>query len=436
MIPALFALALAASSANPAARGHALANLSKVARIPTHLFHFLDYVTNLRGFGRGLKRAVANWYQDMPVEKLAYEIVKYQARDGWSNRDALRLSHPKTTDATRNFIYRYITHGLEDAKAKSPDYGIPVPSIIAGFELAKTAKGNTLTDLISTYKLSREMLPTEALNKPEVWEALLPNLGLTAILRNLGNMAKSGLLKPFSETCSSVVSKITNKEDLKKSRVHPFSILLALRTYKQGHGNFGHGSWTVSKQIIDALDDAFYEAFDYVEPSGKRIVLGIDVSGSMHAQVAKMNMPASEAAALMAMACVRTERNYEIVCFDTKVVGSPVITRKMSLAEVQRAIPRGGATDCSAPMRWALLNRITTDAFVILTDNETWAGKNGHPSQVMTEYRQKLNPEAKIINVGMTATNVIINDPKDFRAMDTVGFDTNAPGIISNFIKE
>ncbi len=41
--PALFALALAASDKRSDIRSYALSKLPKVARIPTHLFHFLEY---------------------------------------------------------------------------------------------------------------------------------------------------------------------------------------------------------------------------------------------------------------------------------------------------------------------------------------------------------------------------------------------------------
>src|SRR5687767_8511727 len=47
--PVLFALALAAASADEATRRAALAALPRVARTGTHLFHFAAYVQSLRG---------------------------------------------------------------------------------------------------------------------------------------------------------------------------------------------------------------------------------------------------------------------------------------------------------------------------------------------------------------------------------------------------
>src|SRR5262249_15519555 len=78
--PAIFALALAASGkVTPETRAAALAALPKVCRTGTHLFHFAQYVDGMRGWGRGLRRAVSGWYAQ-PADRLAYQAVKYQSR--------------------------------------------------------------------------------------------------------------------------------------------------------------------------------------------------------------------------------------------------------------------------------------------------------------------------------------------------------------------
>lgn len=94
--PAIFALALAAASSNDKARKYALAALPQVARIFTHLADFLSNVTEFRGWGRSLKSAVAKWYTKKDVSDLAYQMTKYQSRNGYTQRDVLRLAHPKS----------------------------------------------------------------------------------------------------------------------------------------------------------------------------------------------------------------------------------------------------------------------------------------------------------------------------------------------------
>src|SRR5262245_56681601 len=97
--PAIFALAMCAKLGNDATRAAAYAALAKVCRIGTHLMHFADYAQGFGGWGRGMRKAVAGWFNTKPAGDLAYQLVKYQSRDGWSNRDLLRLSHPRAASA-------------------------------------------------------------------------------------------------------------------------------------------------------------------------------------------------------------------------------------------------------------------------------------------------------------------------------------------------
>ena len=109
--PALFALAYCTSVEDVTVRTYALDALPKVARTGTHILHFVHYVKQFRSWGRAYKRAIANWYQSKDVERLAYQVVKYQQRDGYAQRDLLRLAHPKTTDVERNSLYKWIVKG-------------------------------------------------------------------------------------------------------------------------------------------------------------------------------------------------------------------------------------------------------------------------------------------------------------------------------------
>lgn len=427
--PAIFALALAASAVDPATRRLALDALPKVCRIPTHLFHFATYVKQFRGFGRGLRTALGRWYNELPVEKLAYEVVKYQQRDGWANADVLRLSHPKTTDPIRNAVYKWCVDGWQNEW--TPD---SIPPIVGAFERCKVVKD--VVREIKEFNLSREMLPTEALTRPEVWEALLEKMPYTAMIRNLGNMSKVGLLKPLSNASKLICDRLRDEEGLKKARIHPLSVLITLKTYSQGHGLKGSGEWGVVPAVRDALDDAFYLAFKYLEPTGKRLLFGVDVSGSMsYGEIAGIPLTCCEGAAAMAMACVKTEKDYHIMgfCHDFVDLG---ITSRMTLTEAMKCAQRNnfGDTDASLPMLWALKNKVEVDGIVVITDNETWSGKI-HPSQALKMYREKMGISVKEVVIGMQSSNFTIADPNDPLAMDVAGFSADVPAVVSEFMR-
>jgi 60 kDa SS-A/Ro ribonucleoprotein len=95
-------------------------------------------------------------------------------------------------------------------------------------------------------------------------------------------------------------------------------------------------------------------------------------------------------------------------------------------------LPFGG-TDVALPMLHALETRAEVDAFVVYTDNETWAGAV-HPVQALRRYRDRTGIAAKLVVVGMTSTGFTIADPQDGGMLDVVGFDAAAPQLIADFI--
>ncbi len=134
------------------------------------------------------------------------------------------------------------------------------------------------------------------------------------------------------------------------------------------------------------------------------------------------------------MITVNTEQEVIIRGFQTSMVPLP-IKPGMSLEAATRAIsnlPFGG-TDCAQPMLDALQHNLAVDAFIVYTDSETWAGKI-HPVQALREYRQKTGIPAKLIVVGMTSNGFTIADPEDAGMLDVVGFSTNTPSAITDFI--
>lgn len=427
--PALFVLAMCSASKDLKTRQYALANLSKVARISTHLFNFISYMEMFRGWGRGMKSAVASWYNDRNIDNLINQVIKYQQREGWSHRDLLRLSHPKTSHQLRDRIYKYVTKGAKDTYD-----GLP-PTIIAVEEIKKNISEPSIITMIEKYNLPMEVIPTQK-RTANIYKAVLKNAGITWVFKNLGNMAKANLFMDW-QVMREVCNKITDKSTLKNGRIHPIQVLSALNTYSQGHGFRGSGSWNVESKIVDALNDAFYISFENLEYTGKNIIIGLDVSGSMNTGVITgiPGLTPRVASSAMCLANIHKEENYRILAFCEQLV--PLnIGKKDSIQEVCKKTNtlRFGRTDCAQPMLWAYDNKVKDiDAFIIYTDNETWYGKM-HPSQALRQYRAFSGKNSKLIVCGMTSTNFSISSPNDKDSLDIVGLDASGPQLISNFL--
>lgn len=438
--PALFALAVAAAFGDEHTRQTAFAALPKVARTGTHVFHFASYVRGMRGWGRGLRRAVANWYLGRSASDLAYQAIKYQQRDGWSHRDLLRLAHPVAMDEAHNAIFHWMVKGWPGVGDEPhPDEAL---RLIWAFERAKRATSvSEVVRLIRDYRLPREAVPTRWLGDRDVWAALLESdMPMTAMIRNLATMTRIGLLAPMSAEVDLVTAKLTDRERLRAARVHPIAILSALITYQSGHSARGDATWQPVPQIVDALDSAFYLAFDAVTPAHKHMLLALDVSGSMSfGDVAGVpGLTPRVGSAAMALITAATESRHTFVAFTAgynNITPLPISPRQR-LDDVVRAVSAlsYGGTDCALPMLWAMKCKVSVDTFVVYTDSETWAG-HIHPAQALRQYRDRTGIPARLVVVGMVSNGFSIADPDDPGMLDVVGFDTATPELINSFAR-
>jgi 60 kDa SS-A/Ro ribonucleoprotein len=428
-----------------------------VARTGTHLFQFASFVDGFRGWGRSLRRAVGRWYAAQSVQAVAYQAVKYRQRAGLTHRDLLRLAHPARRVGAGNptlevsdehaRLFEWIVRGGETDG---------LPALVEGFVRAQqAATEDEAVALVREYRLPREALRSEHLTSREVWEALLEDMPMTALIRNLATMTRVGVLTPGSTGTATAVAQLGDATRIRNARVHPIAVLAALRTYASGRGARGRGEWSPVREIVDALDAAFYAAFGNVEPAGARLLLALDVSGSMTGgQVAGVpGLSPRDASAALALVTAATESRYEVVGFFAGKGGykkrgrqawaghtdglTPLsISPRQRLDDVVKTVsdlPFGG-TDCALPMLYAQSREREFDTFVIYTDSETWAG-DVHPAQALRDYRRSSGIQARLVVVGMVSNGFTIADPNDQGMLDVVGFDTATPQLISDFAR-
>lgn len=437
--PAIFALALGAVSDKPEARQAAYAAVQAVCRTASHLFEWLHYCSVLgKGWGRGMKRVVAEWYKARPTDKLAFQMVKFRERNGFTHKRAIELSNRGAgEDAERKALYLW-ARGKEVDKTQLPQV---VQAHLTAMASEKADKA--LLSLVAEHTLPWEAIPNQFLREPKVWEVMQPTMGLTALIRNLGNMTEVGAIGP--NKTKPITDRLADAETLKKARVHPFNVLQALAVYKSGKGFRGSKVWKPESKVTDALDEAFYKAFTNVEPTGKRFYIGLDVSGSMSAPMMNSALTCREAGAALALITVATEPESVVYGFSSPsgrsrasaVMKKLDITPKRRLDDIVRdihGIPFG-TTDCSLPMQHAAEEGILADVFVVITDNESYAGRQ-HPVEALRAYRKQTGINAKLAVIAMTSTGFSIADPTDGGMLDMVGFDSNGPAILAEFAKD
>eukprot|EP00198_Chlamydomonas_reinhardtii_P009143 XP_001698480.1 predicted protein [Chlamydomonas reinhardtii] len=477
-------LAMCARLGDPASRRAALSAVPAVCRTASTLFEWVQRCKELGAaaelrktesgaltWGRAMRRTVARWYLDKTAGAVAYQATKYSQRNGWSHADLLRLVHPdpeqhatKRRKAPARIVLSPVMQYLVDAHRLRKEVRAPPPlksaagkrgrdaaesdeehedeadpEVIAEHEAATAEAVETALTLIRRHRFGHEHVgDTVLLRNPAVWGAFLENgMPLTAMIRNLGRMSELGVLEQPGYQ-QRVTDRLRDAKALTAARVHPMTLLDAMCTYRNGAGARGKARWAPVAAVTAALEDAFYLAFKNVVPTGKRYLLGLDVSGSMGcANCSGMTaVTAREAAAAVAMTLVRTEPWVKAVAFSHQLVPMKLLEsdRLEEVVERSARIPMGG-TDCALPMVHALQKKMAVDVFVVLTDNETWFG-GVHPTEALKRYRAAMKmPDAKLVVLAFSANEFSIADPKDPGMLDVAGLDSAVPQVVADFVR-
>lgn len=379
-------------------------------------------------------------------------FIEVQAQE--QEQDQEPTTAPRTTTATATPVPRDLV-----------DTALYLQAILA-IESCTTSVSDVYKALalVRDHGLVREQIPTHLLNSSDIWTELLKSKGangkgmpLEALTRNLGKMSSlPNFMGPANTDV--ICARLSSEEEIKRSRIHPFKVLVASRIYGAGKAMKGALAWTVSPRVRDQLTTTFMRSFKNVAPTGKRYMAALDVSGSM--EVACMGCPAitcRQASAALAHMLYETEhtgnghvyvRGFTAAASSGYGLGSatpadngfrnfdPYVRRGMTLDQFIAATNAPfGATDCSLPMLRATEEGLDVDVFIVMTDSETFAGRV-HPQVALEEYRKKANkPDAKLIVVGMTANNLTIADPNDRNTLNLAGFDASMPEIIAMFVR-
>jgi hypothetical protein len=214
----------------------------------------------------------APWRPGTPPSRrqtLAYQAVKYQQRDGWSHRDALRLAHAQPPTDQHAIIFHWMVKGWADVgAAPHPEAAVRLIWAMERGKARRARRPGSGADRAVRPALGDCAEPVAG-RRRSCGGRCCRKLPLTALLRNLARMTANGALTAESEALATVLRKLGDGELLRKARIHPIAVLTAFNTYAAGRGMRGALQWAPIPAVIDALDRAFYAAFGNVEATGQ-----------------------------------------------------------------------------------------------------------------------------------------------------------------------
>lgn len=325
----------------------------------------IDYVTILKSIrgnegGRKIKTIVGKWLADKVGE---YWAIKYGgAKTGqYSLSDLVRLYHPK--NPAKNELFKYI---VGDPKV-TPDL-TNLKQISAYESLKKATTASEKVAFIKEGRIPHEEASSFAGSDKEVWGAIVGQMPIFALLRNLQTLNRHGVLQDNKKL---VVDTFTSQEAVQKSKILPFQFLKAL--------DFAVFDWA-KDAIRDAVDLSFVNVPDIEGTTS----VHLDISGSMGGFI--------QTAAIFAVTAVKKAEDGSLYLFDTVADKFSISKRDSVLTQASKIRVRGG-TDTGAPLRKMIAAKEKVDNILIITDEQQ---NTGSPFfDVLVEYRKKVNPNVK-----------------------------------------
>lgn len=320
----------------------------------------LAYWTQTYGknFPQPLKRGVAD-----AIERLynQYSALKYDGQSrAWRMGDVIQLVHPKPIDNLQSALYKYLldtrynneTHVIEDGELPT------IAGYLEAMNIPVELRRGTLRSQGIPQGMTWESLsgwlqsPMDA----EAWEAVIPNMGYMALLRNLRNFEDAGI----SEASQKIVrDKLTDPDEVAKSRQFPIRFYSAWKAVQ---------SLTWGRELETALDLSVKNVPEF---RGKTLIL-IDLSGSMDSTMSgRTDVLRYEIAAVFGAAIAKRNPEATLVGYsDTSVQITPARSVLQTVDKIVNSVRHGGTQTWQAFNQWYDGH----DRTIIITDEQA------HPS--------------------------------------------------------
>ncbi|MFE0459901.1 TROVE domain-containing protein [Kitasatospora sp. NPDC058965] len=331
-----------------------------------------------RRYGRALpkpvKRGVADAVRRLYTGKA---LLKYDTDSkGYRFGDVLNLVHPSPhpDKPWQGELFRYALdrrHHPDDAVLPASDRVLTANRQLRDLPVAERRALLAAPDAaarLGAAGFTWEMLAgwLQGPMDRQAWEAIIPSMGLMALVRNLRNFDEAGVC---DEVAATVAAKLADPEQVARSRQLP------LRFYS---------AFTAAPSLrwAWALEQALTASLANVPRLDGRTLVLVDTSGSMHSPFAKDgSVMRWDAAALFGLALGHRCRQADVVSFSGAWHGRdlvkpfPLTPGGSVLTEVRRWREGGwfigGGTETASALRATYRGH---DRVVVVTDEQTAAG--------------------------------------------------------------
>lgn len=251
-----------------------------------------------------IKRGIADAASRLYTERAAlrYDGLSRQVRMA----DVIELTHPSPRDDRQSALFKYLLDRRHHDDADADAAVLPVLAAAAALDAVPIDERRAVLRARGPLALAEAGFSWERLSgwlpggmDAEAWAAVIPSMGVMALVRNLRNFDQAGIT---DAAIDAVIAKITDRGEVAKARLFPYQVWAAYKHAPSDNWKRALGQ-TLELTIgnIPGLDGT---------------LVAIDTSGSMQAPVSRRStMQRVEVAAVMAMATAKRSTNVDVVIY-------------------------------------------------------------------------------------------------------------------------
>ena len=262
------------------------------------------FTTHGRNLPMPIKRGVADAVRRLYTERAAlrYDGLGRQIRMA----DVIELVHPTPRDQDQSTVFKYLLDRRHHDDAVADQEVLPTLAAAAALDAVPVAERRARLREDGGVSLARAGFSWERLSgwlpggmDAEAWEAVIPSMGVMALVRNLRNFDQAGISEAAIEE---VIMKITDAGEVANARLFPYQVWAA----------YTHAPSDTWKRALGRTLD--HTATNIPALDGTLVV--IDTSGSMQAAVSnRSRLQRVEVAAVMAMATAKRANDVDVVIY-------------------------------------------------------------------------------------------------------------------------
>ena len=319
--------------------------------------------------------------------------------------DVLKMTHPKPKDTNQDAFFAYILGKKYELEQ--------LPTKVQALEKFRQGLTQDVPDL------PMQLLTNLSLSAQQ-WAEIAKNGGWQMLRMNLNTFARHGVFE-IEGMDNVIANKLQDQDMIRKSRVLPYQLMATWAALDDA----------VPQVVRQALEHVMQTALENVPRLTGRVVVAVDVSGSMASPVtgyrkgATSKLRCVDVASLFACALKQVNPDIEIMPFDTQLHSLNIVehesdvslfgrlkqvfsgSKTRSIFEVakQFAALGGGGTNCSIPLKRLNRDQTTVDLMIYFSDNESWADqlRTQHKTGMLYEWdilKQRC-PHAKLVCVDL-----------------------------------